>query len=410
MQYLESIQTSIKGLLAQKLRTLLTMLGIIIGIASVILMTSLGKGVEGLILNQLESFGPDAVFIEPGGGNQQGAPPNFSQLTALKYEDYQAIVRLQNVGDAAPIKYVDATMSREGVNATPQIVATTAEYGDLNTLVVTRGRWFDVSDVEGALRSVVLGSSLADDLFGDDDPVGQTVTIKRKTFNVIGVLPKRGVQFFQDLDKSAYIPITTARRELQGEDHLTFIMVRVEGNPDYAAEDIRLLLRDRHNIDNPEGDSKKDDFRLVTQEQAAATFGQVSSALTIFLTAIASISLFVGGIGIMNIMLVSVTERTREIGLRKALGARRKDIMTQFLIEAIMLTALGGLIGAFFGAALSWLGSLAISNLIDGWSFVVPLRAVLLAFGVATGVGLVFGLYPARKAAKLDPIEALRYE
>lgn len=410
MQYLESIQTSIKGLLAQKLRTLLTMLGIIIGIASVILMTSLGKGVEGLILNQLESFGPDAVFIEPGGGNQQGGPPNFSQLTALKYEDYQAIVKLPNVGDAAPIKYVDATMSRDGVNATPQIVATTAEYGDLNTLVVTRGRWFDVSDVEGALRSVVLGSSLADDLFGDDDPVGQTVTIKRKTFNVIGVLPKRGVQFFQDLDKAAYIPITTARRELQGEDHLTFIMVRVEGNPDYAAEDIRLLLRDRHDIDNPEGDSKKDDFRLVTQEQAAATFGQVSSALTIFLTAIASISLFVGGIGIMNIMLVSVTERTREIGLRKALGARRKDIMTQFLIEAIMLTALGGLIGALFGAALSWLGSLAISSLIDGWSFIVPFRAVLLAFGVATGVGLVFGLYPARKASKLDPIEALRYE
>jgi len=410
MRYLETLHTSIKGLAAQKLRTLLTMLGIIIGIASVILMTSLGKGVEGLILNQLESFGPDALFIEPGGGNQQGGPPNFSQLTALKYEDYQAIQKLPNVSEAAPIKYVDATVSRDGINATPQIVATTVEYADLNTVVVTRGRWFDVSDVEGASRAIVLGSSLAEDLFGDDDPVGQTVTVKRKTFNVIGVLPKRGVQFFQDLDKSAYIPITTARRELQGEDHLTFVMVRVEGDPDYAAEDIRLLLRDRHDIDNPEGDSKKDDFRLVTQEQAAATFGQVSSALTIFLTAIASISLFVGGIGIMNIMLVSVTERTREIGLRKALGARRRDIMAQFLIEAILLTALGGLIGALLGATLSWLGSLVIARLISGWDFVVPLDAVALAFGVATAVGLVFGLYPAQKAAKLDPIEALRYE
>jgi putative ABC transport system permease protein len=385
------------------------MLGIIIGIASVILMTSLGKGVEGLILDQLESFGPDAVFIEPGGGDGSG-PPNFAQLNALKYDDYQAIAELDAVRVAAPIKYVDGVVTRAGTNLSPQIIATTVEYAELNTLDEIHGRWFDVSDVEGALRSVVLGSKAAEDLFGDDDPIGQTITIKRKSFNVIGVLPKRGVQFFQDLDKSVYIPITTARRELQGEDHVTFIMARLDGNPDYGSEDIRLLLRDRHDIDNPEDDRKKDDFQVTTQEQAASTFGQISSALTIFLSAIASISLFVGGIGIMNIMLVSVTERTREIGLRKALGARRRDIMAQFLIEAILLTALGGLIGSLLGASLSWLASLVIANLIDGWSFVVPADAVALAFGVATGVGLVFGLYPARKAARLDPIEALRYE
>ncbi len=409
MQYLETIHSSIKGLLAQKLRTLLTMLGIIIGIASVILMTSLGKGVEGLILNQLESFGHDAVFIEPGGGDGAG-PPNFAQLNALKYDDYEAIAKLDNVKVAAPIKYVDGAVSRAGVNVSPQIIATTVEYAALNTLDEVHGRWLDVSDVDGALRSVVLGSKTAEDLFGDDDPIGQTITIKRKSFNVIGVLPKRGVQFFQDMDKAVYMPITTSRRELQGEDHLTFIMARLTGNADYGAEDVRLLLRDRHDIDNPEGDKKKDDFQVTTQEQAASTFSAISSALTVFLSAIASISLVVGGIGIMNIMLVSVTERTREIGLRKALGARRRDIMTQFLIEAILLTMIGGIIGSLFGTLLSWLGSLAASQAISGWQFEIPLGAVGLAFGVATGVGLVFGLYPARKASRLDPIEALRYE
>ncbi len=408
MQYLETIRTSIKGLLAQKLRTLLTMLGIIIGIASVILMTSLGKGVEGLILNQLESFGQDSVFVEPGGDG--AGPPNFAQLNALKYDDFLAIAKLDSVKVAAPIKYVDGVVSRAGTNISPQIVATTVEYADLNSFEADQGRWFDKSDVDGALRSIVLGSKAAEDLFGDDNPVGQTVTVKRKTFLVIGVLPKLGVLFFQDLDKSVYLPITTARRELQGEDHVTFISARLKGSPEYAAKDIRLLLRDRHDIDNPDGDRKKDDFQVTTQEQAAETFGAISSALTVFLSAIASISLFVGGIGIMNIMLVSVTERTREIGLRKALGARRRDIMTQFLIEAILLTMLGGLLGAMLGSAISWLGSKIVANMIDGWVFVVPLDAVLKAFGVATAVGLVFGLYPARKAAKLDPIEALRYE
>ena len=409
MRYLETVQTSVKSLFGHKLRTLLTMLGIIIGIASVILMTSLGKGAEGLILNQLESFGHDAVFIEPGGEHSSG-PPNLGQLQALKYEDYKAIARMESVKVVAPIKYVDGIVSREGISLSEQIVATTVEYAELNTFEVVQGRWFDVSDVDGALRSVVLGSKIAEDLFGDSDPVGQTVTIKRKTFNVIGILPKRGVQFFQDLDKSVYIPITTARRELQGEDHISFAMARVEGNPEYAAEDIRLLLRDRHDVDSPDGSTEDDDFMVMTQAQAASTFGAISSALTIFLSAIASISLVVGGIGIMNIMLVSVTERTREIGLRMALGARRRDILTQFLIEAVLLTMFGGLLGAVLGATLSWAGSFVIATLVEGWRFVVPIDAVLKAFAVASGVGLVFGLYPARKAAKLDPIEALRYE
>ncbi len=410
MNIKDTARTAFKGLAAHKTRSFLTMLGIIIGIASVIMMMSLGKGAEGLILGQISSLGPDALFIRPGGGDASGGPPNLAQMTALKYSDYIAVAKLPSVRLASPILMISATVSYQGQNSSPQITGTSPEYQDLNNLEVSSGRFFDQSDMDGATQVVVLGSKVADDLFEGDEPIGKTVRINRKNFTVIGVLPERGSQFFQDLDNAAYVPITAAQHELKGVDYINYMSAAAKENVDFTIEDIRFLLRDRHKIDNPKEDTKKDDFLVLSQVQAAATFGAVSTALTIFLTAIASISLVVGGIGIMNIMLVSVTERTREIGLRKAVGARRGDILLQFLLEATMLTMLGGLIGVTIGATFSFLASKIIANFSSDWSFSVPLNGIIISFGVATLVGLVFGLYPAQKASKLDPIEALRYE
>ncbi len=410
MNIRDTARTALKGLTAHKTRSFLTMLGIIIGIASVIMMMSLGKGAEGLILGQISSLGPDALFIRPGGGEASGGPPNLAQLNALKYKDYEAIVKLPSVRMAAPVLAVDATVSYLGQNTTPQVTGTSPQYQELNNIDVAEGRFLDQSDMDGASQVIVLGSKVADGLFAGEDPIGKTVRVNRKNFLVIGVLPARGSQFFQDLDDAAYVPITAAQHELKGVDHINFMSVAAKDSVDFTMEDIRFLLRDRHKIDNPSGDTKKDDFLVLSQVQAAATFGAVSTALTIFLTAIASISLVVGGIGIMNIMLVSVTERTREIGLRKAVGATRINIMLQFLLEAMMLTALGGAVGVTVGGTFSYLASKVIAHFSSDWEFAIPLSGILLSFGVATLVGLVFGIYPAQKASKLDPIEALRYE
>jgi putative ABC transport system permease protein len=410
MRLQDSFFTAFRGLTSHKTRTVLTMLGIIIGITSVIMMMSLGKGAEGLILGQLNSFGPDSLFIRAGGGSQGGGPPNFGQLQALKYADWQAVSRLSSVTLSSPVLIVDAVLNYQNQSSTPQVTAVSEQYLSLNRVEPERGRDLDKSDIDGAAHVVILGHKVAEELFGDEDPIGKTINVKRKNFEVVGVMPQRGSGLFNDLDQSAFLPITTARKELTGGDHINFMMVRAVGDIDFTAQDIRLMLRDRHRIDNPTGDTKKDDFLVMTQVQAASTFGAVSGALTIFLSAIASISLVVGGIGIMNIMLVSVTERTREIGLRKAVGATRRDILTQFLLEAMMLTTLGGLIGIIGGTSFSFLAAQIIGNYSADWQFAVPPKAIALAFGVASMVGLVFGLYPAQKASKLDPIEALRYE
>ncbi len=410
MRLHENFANAFRGLVSHKTRSFLTMLGIIIGISSVIMMMSLGKGAEGLILGQLDQLGPNALFIRSGGGSPNG-PPNFAQFQAIKYPDYEAVAKLPSVRLAAPIVMVDATLSYDGQNTVPQVYGTTSEYFELNHLDVGEGRFFDETDLESAANVVVLGYQVQKDLFGDDtDVVGRTINVKRKNFTVIGTMPYRGSSFIDDQDKSAFIPITTAMNEISGADYLNFMMVEAKDSPDFAAEDIRFLLRDRHQIDNPTGDETKDDFLVMTQAQAASTFGAVTGALTIFLSAIASISLIVGGIGIMNIMLVSVTERTREIGLRKAVGATRGNILTQFLLEAVMLTTLGGAIGIAIGVGFSFLASKIIANFSPDWVFAVPMNAIVLAFGTASAVGLVFGLYPAQKASKLDPIEALRYE
>jgi putative ABC transport system permease protein len=410
MRISEQFGTALRGLTAHKSRSVLTMLGIVIGIMSVIMMLSLGKGAEGLILGQISKSGPDALFVRPGGGDQGGGPPNLAQLQALKNDDIRALQKLPSLKYAVPVLMVSGTVTYDSQNIQLDVTGTTPDYQPLNAFEVEDGRFFEQPEVDGAASVAVIGSKVATSLFDGDDPLDKTIRINKKPFTVIGVLPERGSAFFTDQDKVIYVPISTARRELHNVDYVNFVMASAIGDVNLAADDIRATLRERHRIDNPSGDTKKDDFLVLTQIQAAQTFGAVATALTIFLSAIASISLVVGGIGIMNIMLVSVTERTREIGLRKAVGATRGDVLTQFLLEAVMLTSIGGAIGVVLGVLMSMAAAAVISRFSSDWHFVIPFDGVLLAFGVSTLVGLVFGLYPARKAARLDPIEALRYE
>jgi putative ABC transport system permease protein len=262
-------------------------------------------------------------------------------------------------------------------------------------------------------RVVVLGNSIKEDLFADEDPIGKIVRIKKTNFRIIGVLKEQGTQMFMNMDEIIYVPIITAQKLLTGQDHLRWIIARAKNEEviDTAVYNIRLLLRERHGIYNPENDLGKDDFKVMSQAETAEMMEAVIGILTALLSCIAAISLVVGGIGIMNIMLVSVAERTHEIGLRKAVGARSKDILNQFLLEAMVLTLAGGIIGIISGIAVSLLASIVLGQLLQvGWQFTISISSILLAFAVASAIGLIFGIYPARKAAKLSPIEALRYE
>jgi putative ABC transport system permease protein len=288
-----------------------------------------------------------------------------------------------------------------------------SEAMDISDLSIASGRGITEEDVKSMSRIVVLGHKLSKDLFGDDDPIGKTIRIRKLNLRVVGILEEKGGQIFQTFDDYAYIPVTTTQKLLMGVDYINAILVKAKSEKliDAVVENARLILRERHGIYNPEGDLSKDDFKVMSQVETANMLTQITGVLTAFLSSIAAIALVVGGIGIMNIMLVSVTERTREIGLRKAVGARNKDIMRQFLIESVTLTLLGGIIGFVSGTLFSFAATLAMSKILNtSWGFAIPFGAVVLAFGVATAIGLIFGIYPAKKAAKLNPIEALRHE
>jgi putative ABC transport system permease protein len=398
------------SLFQNRSRSLLTVLGIVIGIAAVILMLSIGQGAQGLILNQVADLGSDQIFIESGSSDTGGGPPSPFTEQVLTLDDVKALRRR---GD---FNFVGSQLISSATVKSGEESLITSAYGvdeyqlEIFPADVASGRYFDTSDVESYSKVAVLGEKLASDLFGDQDPLGEKVTIKNTSFRVIGVLAKQGSRFFQDLDGNIYIPVTTAQRDVFGLDYVSYIAARASGDLEDAKEDARIILRDEHNIDNPEGDLSKDDFNVSSQEDAVQIIGVVGSALSALLASIAAISLVVGGIGIMNIMLVSVTERTKEIGLRKAIGATEKEILRQFLLEAVLLTFFGGLLGIMLGVGTSFLISLVLGRFVDGWQLIIPPSAIILSAVVSTIVGLVFGYYPAKRAAKLDPIEALRYE
>ncbi|MFA6018328.1 MAG: ABC transporter permease [Patescibacteria group bacterium] len=410
MKLQDLITASVDSIRRNTTRSLLTVLGIVIGIAAVILMLSIGQGAQGYVLNQVAGLGSDQIFISAGSSDKAEGPPSAFIEQTLTLDDVKILRRRGDFDFVSATLITNASVTTGDQSQFIDIAGVDEDQLSIFPATVTSGRYVTNDDVDSYANVAVLGSQTAQDLFGDQDPVGERITVKNVSLRIIGVLAPQGSRFFSNLDTRVYAPITMVQRQIAGVDYVNFITVKVAGDLETAKEDIRFIMRDAHRLDNPSGDLAKDDFNLSTQGDAVATISTVGFALTLLLAAIAAISLVVGGIGIMNIMLVSVTERTREIGLRKAIGATEKDILNQFLAEAIMLTIGGGILGVVIGVGSSLIIGEILTRVVDGWAVVIPPSAVFLAFAVSSIVGLVFGIYPARRAAKLDPIEALRYE
>lgn len=386
------------------------MLGLVIGIMSVILMLSIGQAAERYLLSQIaSSFSSDMIFAQNGRGAESGGPPSPTQKKSLTDKDLDKLQSQTWLKVVEPFIVQSDLATFEGTSRRVSLNGVTNYSLDIYPDRPETGRFIDASDVDGHARVIVLGRAVAQDLFANSEPIGKSVKIGKRSYRVVGVMEKGGTRFFTNVDDQVYIPVTTAM-DAYNRKNVDFIAMKTDLSINDAKDRIRDVLRDAHNIDNPNNDLAKDDFRLGAQADAAASAGQIGLILQVLLGSIAAISLLVGGIGIMNIMYVTVTERTAEIGLRKAIGARPADILKQFLAEAIVVTALGGLIGIVLGVSFSFLGITALASFQDGWSFAFPTDAIILAFSVSTGIGIVFGFFPARRAAKMSPMEALRYE
>jgi putative ABC transport system permease protein len=412
MLWNDLVKSSTISIKRNKTRSALTILGIVIGIASVILMLSIGKSAEGLILSQVADLGSDLLFVEASAGDPTQGPPNPFIEQSITLDDQKALEQTGMFMAVSAILASTDTISHEQETQFTSINGINEGYLDIFPADLLYGRFFSSSDIDGYARVTVLGKDIANDLFGQQDPTGMKVKIGSTAFRVIGVFDEQGTRFFQDLDTQISIPVTTMQHDLMGVDHVSYLVARVKNDIDldYAKDEVRFVLRDEHDIDNPQRDLDLDDFYVSSQSDAEDIIGVVGSVLTLLLSSIAAISLVVGGIGIMNIMLVSVTERTREIGLRKAIGATRKEIMQQFLAEAVLLTLTGGIIGVLGGIIASTFIALVAKQFLSDWSLHIPINAIVLGVIVATVVGIAFGVYPAKRAANLDPIEALRYE
>ncbi len=415
MSFLDIFVMAIKSLLANKLRSSLTMLGIVIGVGAVISLMSLGRGAETMITSTIQDLGSNVLYVVPRSTDVSGFAgfsPAFT-TPSLTLEDARALERIPSIAAIAPVNENFVEVTAGGESQTTVIDGTTPEYQISYNFFVASGQFISDKNVVSRDLVAVLGSQLAEDLFGSQDPLGQRVNIKGFRFTVIGVLePKGGAFMGVSLDSVVVVPITTFQTRLfiqrtpGGEDAVQSIALKVASAD--AINDVisqsEALLRKRHRL----AETQKNDFSIVSQEQIIGIFSQITSVFTIFLGAIASISLIVGGIGIMNIMLVSVTERTREIGIRKAVGAKRRHILLQFLVEAASLSLAGGVIGIMGG----WLVSFAVSQVdLGGFKLqaTVTPDVVLLAVSVSVMIGLVSGIYPAVRAARLSPIDALHY-
>jgi putative ABC transport system permease protein len=410
MMPLQSIRIALRSLRVNKLRSALTMLGIIIGVGAVIAMVAVGAGATARVAEQIQSLGSNLIIVLSGSINTGGVRIGQGSQLTITEDDSAAIAReIPAVQVSAPSVRGGAQVVFGNLNWSTGVQGVTADYFEARDWMVVAGRPIGPEDVDGATKVVLLGQTTAQNLFGDADPLGQIIRIKKVPFTVIGLLDRKGQNSWgQDQDDIVLIPLSTAKKKVLGKSNsnpraVQAISVKVRPDEDIAEAEAQLreLLRQRHRL-QPYQD---DDFTVRNLSEILQTQEASSKVMTYLLAAIASVSLLVGGIGIMNIMLVSVTERTREIGLRMAVGARGRDILSQFLIEAVTLSLIGGVIGIAAGVG----GAEALSYFAE-WRTLVAPQAIGLAFGFAAAVGVFFGFYPARKAARLDPIEALRYE
>ena len=402
---LDLLKETIWSLMGNKVRSGLTILGIVIGIASVITMVSIGQGAQKSISDNIESIGSNLIIVRPGAQRSGGISSGGGSAESLTLEDADAIKeQLQEIKAVAPEISRRYQITTKGNNTNTQVIGTVRDYLIARNIKMESGSFFSEQQIKSSAKVAVIGPTTRDDLFGTDvDPVGQFIRLKNMEFQIIGMTEAKGGSGFSNPDDVVYVPITSAQHYLAGDDYVSMISIAVTEQNYMASvqEEINTLLLRRHNIP----DSTQADFSLMNQNDIISTATSITTTLTMLLASIAGISLLVGGIGIMNMMLTTVTERTREIGLRKAVGVRKIYINLQFLAEAVVLTFFGGAVGILLG----WLASLSVAKFAN-MTTEVSLSSILLAFGVSAGVGIIFGFYPARRAANLSPIEALRYE
>jgi len=406
--FLQSLLIAMRALRVNKMRALLTMLGIIIGIAAVIAMVAIGAGASKKISDQISSIGSNLLLVLPGSTTSGGMRGGSGSVQTLTYDDAKAIkAECPSVEAVAPTVRGAGQVVYGNQNWSTVINGVTPDMLTVRDWTLVSGRNFTQSDVDGATKNCLIGQTVADTLFGAADPIGKIIRIKKIPFAVIGLLGRKGQSpQGQDQDDVIYVPLSTAQRKLLGSQFPNVVgamMIQAKGSDvlKSAEEEVRALLNQRHRI----GPSREVDYTVRNLSEILAVSEESSKVMSMLLGAVASISLVVGGIGIMNIMLVSVTERTREIGIRIAIGAKKRDILLQFLTEAVLLTTCGGIIGMVLGVA----GARAVAVLV-GWPTLISLDTIVIAFAFSAGVGVFFGFYPARKAASLNPIEALRYE
>jgi putative ABC transport system permease protein len=398
------IKVAAQSILRNKLRTFLTMLGIVIGVAAVIVMVAVGYGAQASIQSQIASLGTNMIMVMPGASMQGGVNRGAGTFNRLTIADAEKIERENTLLSAvSPVVNTYAQVIASTGNWRSRIEGVDTSYQLIRDLQFASGTWFTEADVRSMRKVAVIGATVAENLFPDGDAVGQQVQIRNVPFTVIGVLASKGQSLLSDLDDIVIMPYTTAQIRLRGRSFLGQIVASTSSPQDIPAaqDEIRGIMREAHRL----GDMDDDDFSIGNQNELADAANNATRVMTLLLAAIASISLLVGGIGIMNIMLVSVTERTREIGIRMAIGARGSDVLTQFLVESVVISVLGGIIGIGVGL----LGATLVSTF-TGFTAVTPLAAVLIAVGFSAAIGIFFGFYPARQAAAMNPIQALRYE
>lgn len=407
MKLSKLVKTGFKNLLTNKTRTSLAILGIVIGIGSVIALISMGEASKKAVQSQIQSIGSNLLTVSPGSISSSGVRGAAGGATTLTNEDAEAIMsssKITAVANVSPEYSSRAQVIAGKNNTNTEIVGVAPAYAEVRKITVSSGSFITSQNISSISKVAVLGPTAAEDLFGEGiNPIGQTVRISGTTFQVVGVTKSKGTSGMQNQDDRIYIPLSTAQKQLFGVKYLSSIALEAKSDSvmTQAQNEVGYLLLERHNI----SEVADADFRIMSQSDILETATEVTGTFTSMLTGIAAISLLVGGIGIMNIMFMSVTERTREIGLRKALGAKKQTIVAQFLVEAIILTFTGGIIGIIGGI----LGFYAYSQF-NGSTFAVSTQSVILAFVVSAAIGVLFGWYPAQKAANLQPIEALRYE